>query len=369
MKAKQKHPIKDFLTDAVRKGIFPGAVLLAAHRGRVLIHEKAGSRILNPYRAPMEPDTLFDLASLTKPLGTTLAIMKLVDEGLLDIDLLLGNLMGKTLPIDKHDITIRYLLNHCGGFPDWKPFYLQISNGIHEKRKAFIRKQLLNTPLACPPGKKCIYSDLGFILLEWVVEKTARMGLPEFLNQHFLKPLSLEKSIFFDGQGTKPHKNRFAATEYCGFRKRMLQGEVHDENAAAMGGYSGHAGLFGTAMGIFQLANILREHYFGIRNDFLKPETLRRFFGRQTTVIDSTWALGWDTPSPQNSSAGQYFSKNSVGHLGFTGTSIWMDLTQDIMVIFLTNRVHPSRNNTAIRAFRPLLHDRVMEHLNIIAER
>ena len=140
-----------------------------------------------------------------------------------------------------------------------------------------------------------------------------------------------------------------------------MQGEVHDENAYALGGYSGHAGLFGTSADIFRLTSCLIDHYSGQRSDLFSPETVRVFFTRQEIAKDSTWALGWDTPALTNSSSGKYFSPNSVGHLGFTGTSIWMDLEKEIIVILLTNRVHPDRNNIKIREFRPKIHDLIME--------
>jgi len=140
----------------------------------------------------------------------------------------------------------------------------------------------------------------------------------------------------------------------------------HDENAFAVGGHSGHAGLFGVLDEVYGIVNLLKENYQGIRDDYLKPETVREFFRRQGRVDGCTWALGWDTPSPQDSSSGSYFSSNSVGHLGFTGTSIWMDLDRDIIVVFLTNRVNPTRNNEKIKEFRPKLHNIVMEELGFI---
>ncbi|MBU1964673.1 MAG: serine hydrolase [Proteobacteria bacterium] len=156
--------------------------------------------------------------------------------------------------------------------------------------------------------------------------------------------------------------DQFAPTEFCPWRKRVIQGEVHDENAYSVGGYSGHAGLFSRACDLFTLTEMLIGHYYGKRDDFLKPETVRTFFSRQKLVKDSTWALGWDTPSPCNSSAGDSFSRESVGHLGFTGTSVWIDLHRKILVIFLTNRVHPTRTNRKIREFRPALHNLIMNY-------
>ena len=173
------------------------------------------------------------------------------------------------------------------------------------------------------------------------------------------------KRIFLSDNPAFDHLDRglFAATEQCPWRKRVILGEVHDENAYAMGGYSGHAGLFGTAEDVYTLVDMIRGHFLGARHDYLKSETLKEFFRRQRIVPESTWALGWDTPSDEGSSAGSYFSSRSFGHLGFTGTSVWMDLEKDVIVILLTNRIHPSRENEKIRTFRPQLHNLVMEKL------
>jgi CubicO group peptidase (beta-lactamase class C family) len=157
----------------------------------------------------------------------------------------------------------------------------------------------------------------------------------------------------------------FAATEDCPWRKKLLQGEVHDDNAWTLGGYSGHAGLFSTAEEIYVMANMLREHYLSKRKDFLKTETVREFFTRQDIVKGNDWALGWDTRALEGSSAGKYFSRDSVGHTGFTGTSIWMDLERDVIAILLSNRVHPKRDNDKIKQFRPVFHDAVMEELGL----
>jgi CubicO group peptidase (beta-lactamase class C family) len=146
----------------------------------------------------------------------------------------------------------------------------------------------------------------------------------------------------------------------------VLQGEVHDDNAWTLGGYSGHAGLFSTAEEVYIIANMLREHYFGRRRDFFRPETVREFFRRQDIVKWSDWALGWDTRALKGSSAGRHFSRGSVGHTGFTGTSIWMDLSKDVIAILLTNRVHPKRDNEKIKQFRPVFHDVVMEALGLV---
>ena len=190
------------------------------------------------------------------------------------------------------------------------------------------------------------------------------MPLPQYVGSQFYQPLSLKMLSFSENNRPKYPPEQYAATEDCPWRGRVLRGVVHDDNAYALGGYSGHAGLFGGALDCYAVVNLLREHYRGLREDYLRPSTVRTFFTRQDIVIGSTWALGWDTPSKTGSSAGRYFSQKSVGHLGFTGTSLWMDLEKDVIVILLTNRVHPARANEKIKAFRPQLHDAIMKAIS-----
>jgi CubicO group peptidase (beta-lactamase class C family) len=235
-----------------------------------------------------------------------------------------------------------------------------------EERKRILREQILKDPLAYSPGKEYLYSDLGFMILEWIIEESAGMTMRKFVEQNFYQPLSLESTFLSTASLPLPFKREiFAATEDCPWRRRVIQGEVGDENAWALGGYSGHAGLFGPAEEVYVIVKLLREHYLGKRDDYLKPETVRTFFTRQDMVKGSDWCLGWDSPSEENSSAGRYFSRNSVGHTGFTGTSVWMDLDRDVFVILLTNRVHPTRDNEKIKTFRPKLHDLIMEELGL----
>jgi len=359
--------IMALLESGVEEGVFPGAVFLVATNGQILFLEKTGHLSLIPERIPVKKETIFDLASLTKPLTTTLALMKLVDDGKIGLDQPLSDLITKTSLMDKKDLTARLLLNHCAGFEDWKPFYLDLMEYKSEERKGVLREQILEDPLAYAPGKDCLYSDLGFMILEWIVEEVSGMAMYEFVEDNFYQPLSLERTFLAtDMPNLTFKKEMFAATEECPWRKRFIQGEVHDENAWALGGYSGHAGLFGTAEEVYLIVNLLREHYFGARDDYLRPETVREFLKRQDIVKANSWALGWDTPSFQDSSSGKYFSPKSVGHLGFTGASIWMDLERDVMIILLTNRIHPSRNNEKIKTFRPKLNDLIMEELGLV---
>jgi len=354
--------IKALLEKGVAEGVYPGAVLLIAREGQVIYLQEVGHLSVIPEHVPMRKDTIFDVASLTKPLATSLALMKLVDNGEIKLDQPLSELLTASSLMDKKDLTARLILSHSAGFVDWKPLYIDLVKYEPDERKSILREQLVKEPFEYEPGKGCVYSDPGFMFLEWVIENISGMAMHQFLDQNFYKPLMLERTFLGAENFSMGFKQEvFAATEDCPWRKRVIHGEVHDENAFALGGYSGHAGLFGDANEVFVLVNMLREHYRGERDDFVKPETVRKFFKRQDIFENSTWALGWDTPSLRDSSSGRCFSPNSVGHLGFTGTSIWMDLDRDIFVIFLTNRVHPTRNNLKIRAFRPRLHDLIME--------
>lgn len=379
--------IKGLLETGVQEGVFPGAVLLAAKGGEVRVRHEVGHRVLKPEPAPMERETIFDLASLTKPLATTLAMMKLVDACKIGLDQTLGEIIPNAALQDKRDVSLRMLLSHSAGLVDWKPYYLKLVEHEPEERKTVLRQWIIEEPFAYEPGKECLYSDLGFMLLEWVIEEASGECLPDFLQESLYGPLGLKRlflvenpprSPFGKGGGKEaeasdpPEAGKkggrvsvedFAVTEDCPWRRRVIRGEVHDENASALGGYSGHAGLFGTVDDAYCIVNMLRGHYRGERRDFFRPETVQAFFRRQDLVPDCTWALGWDTPSEEGSSAGRYFSGNSVGHLGFTGTSVWMDLKRDVIVILLTNRIHPTRNNERIKSLRPKLHNTVMEEI------
>jgi serine-type D-Ala-D-Ala carboxypeptidase len=346
----------ELLEKGLTEGVYPGAVLLVASHGQINFIKEVGNLSIIPNVLPMKKDTIFDLASLTKPLATTLAIMRLVDRGQISLDESLSEIIRSYPLKDKKDLTLRSILNHCAGLKDWAPYYLDIMDYKEGERKKALRKRIIEEPLLYPLGMHCLYSDLGFMILEWAIEESSGESLRNFVHKNFYGPLGLRR--IFLSKGDLPfEKKEFAATEDCPWRKRVIQGEVHDENAYAAGGYSGHAGLFGTAEEIFILADLLREHYLGKRNDFFSPDVVREFFRRQEIVKGCTWALGWDTPSSKDSSAGRHISANSVGHLGFSGTSLWMDLDKDITAIFLSNRIHPSRNNVKIKSFRPVLHD------------
>ncbi len=336
------------------QGVFPGAVLLFMQEGDCLFFRAYGAA--NRFTGEtMRPETLFDLASLTKPLATTLAVMKLCEMGKLDIDTPLGRLFDEFGP-DKAGIRIRHLLAHNAGLPAHQPYYRSLMAHPPDRRKPILRQWLIEEPLVRPVGQAPEYSDLGFMILEWAIERLAGQGLDRFVRTGFYDPLAI-------GLGFRPNRavgletGSIAATEHCPWRKRLLRGEVHDENTWAVGGVCGQAGLFGTASDLGRLLAHLLAAYHGT-GGLVSPESVRAFMRPQK---NAGRALGFDIPSGPHPGCGHRFSANTVGHLGFTGTSFWMDLDKSIIAVLLTNRVHPSRNNQGIRAFRPRIHDLLMQ--------
>ncbi len=359
----KKEKLDILLEEGVTTGVYPGAVLLIGSQGETVFFRAVGNAVLKPQPVPMKRETIFDLASLTKPLATTVAMMKLVDQGDIDLDEPIRGLLPGVGGKDKQGMTPRLLLSHASGLRDWEAFYCRLNEVPREQRKQRVREWIVDSPLVFSPGSRALYSDLGFMLLEWIIEQKTGRDLDQFLREELYGPLGL--GLFFCDLSSPVHldKTAFAATEFCPWRKRILLGEVHDENACAVGGYAGHAGLFGTAADVGNIGGFLLRCYNGSQGEMLRPDTVQTFFSRQRNPEDTTWALGWDTPSRSGSSAGSFFSEKSVGHLGFTGTSLWMDLEKQVMVILLTNRIHPSRENEKIKVFRPRLHDLVMEML------
>ncbi len=349
------------MRQALTGGVFPGAVLLVARGGEVLVHAAYGSANLYNHQ-PVTPATVFDLASLTKPLATTLAIMLLCQQGRLDPDERLAGVLPAAARSDKRHITIAQLLAHTSGLPDYRPYYRQVALLPESERRLRLRQFLLDEPLLHPPGAKVLYSDLDFMLLEWVVEAAADQRLDRFLAQQVYTPLQATHLFFIDRQRPAPPA-AYAATEQCAWRGRLIEAEVHDENAHALGGVAGHAGLFGTAAAIHTiLAELLAAYHGQPAAQLFRSDVVRRFW---QPVPGAGKALGFDLPSTDHPSCGCFFPSDSIGHLGFTGTSFWIHRIQQLSVVLLTNRVHPSRDNIAIRQFRPQIHDALMSTLLI----
>jgi CubicO group peptidase (beta-lactamase class C family) len=286
-----------------------------------------------------------------------------VQKGKLSLGQKIKSIIPEFGETDKKDISLKNLLRHNSGLKDYLPFYKELINISFEDRKNALRDLLLKEPVLYPPGEKVLYSDLGFMILNWTIEKTAKMRLDRFLIQNVYKPLGIDyiNGLFFIELEKNVARNKFAATEFCPWRNALIDGIVHDENAFVMGGIEGHSGLFGNVQNIYKLLSYLLSVYQGKDDlNIFSQDLVQTFLKRKRR---NQRALGFDAPAPKNSSAGRYFSKTSVGHLGFTGTSFWMDIEKAIIIILLTNRVHPTRENVKIRDFRPILHDAIMEEL------
>jgi CubicO group peptidase (beta-lactamase class C family) len=341
-------PLASTLQAAVERGAFPGAVVAVGRRDTVLFLHAFG-RLDYEGGAPVTPRTVWDLASLTKVVGLTTAAMMLVDEGKLDLDAPVTRYVPEFAAAGD-SVTVRHLLTHSSGLPAWKPFFQR----VHARAEMFA---LVNAePLEAAPGARMAYSDLGAMLLTETVERVSGQRLDRFLQARLFRPLGMRQTRF---RPPKSWLQRIAPTEVdTTWRHRLVRGEVHDENAASMGGVSGHAGLFSTAPDLVRLAQLLLRGGVtagtgaqGHRGtELVQAETLAEFTRVQQPGFSSR-ALGWDTPS-ENSSAGTRLSARAFGHTGFAGTSIWIDPERDLFIILLTNRVYPTRENNLIRDVR-----------------
>lgn len=316
---------------------FPGAVAAVGKDGR-LAHLRALGRLSYDAEAPaVQTDTIYDLASLTKVVVTTTMAMILVGRNGLDLATPVAAFLPGFKGGGRERVTLWHLLTHSSGLPAWAPLYQRISG-----RPAYL-KHIENTPLACEPGSQSVYSDLGFILLGEVLERLAGEALDVFARRAILEPLGMRDTLYSPWPELL---TRIAPTERDPWRGRLLRGEVHDENAFALGGVAPHAGLFGTAPDLACFAQMILDGGVHEGKRLVARETIERFT-RRAGVPGSSRALGWDTPGP-GSSAGALLSSESFGHTGFTGTSLWIDPTRRLFLILLTNRVHPTRANDAV---------------------
>ena len=349
--------VDEIMRRAIGESIFPGAVLLAARKEKILFSEAYGLADIFSGRA-MERETVFDLASLTKPLATTLAVFALIRDQMLSLDQSLGTIIEGLRGTDKARITVADLLDHSSGLPAWRPYHFGLRRQPTGERKKSLRRLLAAEPVTAAPGAQTVYSDLGFMVLYWVLEEITGMAPERFVEERIYRLLGLD-DLFFPMLTGKRSRADFAATELCPWRNRLLCGQVHDDNAWSLGGGGGHAGLFGTARAVHRLLVAVGEGFNG-ENDFFPQTLLRRF---AVPRRPGARPLGFDAPSGENSSAGGLFPRQGLGHLGFTGTSFWMDPESGVHIVLLTNRVHPSRYNIKLRRFRPVLHDSIMAAL------
>jgi len=333
MSAARLQRIDKVLARGIKAGGFPGGVVIIGRRGATVL-EKGFGNLSWSGKSPVEPSrTIYDLASLTKVVATTTAIMVLYDAGKLHLD----DRVSKYIPAFsggmKDDITIQMLLEHRSGLPAGRDLW-RIALTPGEARQAVIE-----TPLECEPGKCLIYSDVGADLLAFVAEAISGQRLDVFLQERVFDPLGMHETVF------RPHwtlRDRIAPTELTPPRGYPLRGEVHDENAFALGGVAGHAGLFSTATDLALFAQMMLNggEINGVR--IVADSTVALFTARTASKGGGTRALGWDTCG-HDGSCGKYLSERAFGHTGFTGTSLWIDPDRDLFVILLTNRVHAAR--------------------------
>jgi CubicO group peptidase (beta-lactamase class C family) len=327
---------------------FPGAVVAVGHNGKLALLAAVG-HYGSDDRRPVDTATVYDLASLTKVIGLTTVCMMLVNDGKLDLDAPVQRYVPAFRGANKERVTVRHLLTHSSGLPAWRPLFVEATT------RAAALAIVDTTPLAAAPGATMVYSDLGAMLLMQVVEAITGQRLDALLESRVFGPLGLRDTRFLP---PADWKDRIAPTERSQ-DGTIIRGTVHDENAWKLGGVSGHAGLFGTAPDLARFGFWLLDSWHGRLPGapVLPSELVKTWTRRQELPAGSSRALGWDTPSGTNSSAGTKLGPLAFGHTGFTGTSIWFDPEQDLFIILLTNRVNPSRENGRIARVRPRVAD------------
>jgi len=364
--------IRAALEQAVTGGVFPGAVLAVRHGGGQANMFTAGLvSTLDAARAAL-PATVYDLASLTKPLSTVTALVMLIQAGRCQLHDQVESILPELADSPIGTASLWHLLTHSSGLPGWRGYYERLSPDAtvpateEDRRRAreALAGMIRDEALIYERGTRSLYSDLGFMLLGMIVERCSGIPLHQFFRDHIALLAGTSQLGFVPTEWADSflrHARRrggdVAPTEHDIWRGRLLCGEVHDENAAALGGVAGHAGLFGTAEAVLAVTGAWLEAYHR-RPSVLDPVLVKEFTCRQAVMPGASWALGWDTPSPP-SSAGRFLSEVSFGHLGYTGTSVWIDPLHELEIVLLSNRVHPTRKNERIKAFRPLIHELV----------
>ncbi|HEY1526321.1 MAG TPA: serine hydrolase [Candidatus Angelobacter sp.] len=345
------------LRSGIDQHAFPGAALAITHQGKLIAHKGLGHFTYDGTSPAVTVETIYDLASVTKVIATTTSCMILYDRGLFNLDQLLVELLPRFVDSSseqensrRQKITLQMLLAHSSGLPA----YIKLFQTAHNKEE--LLQQALQVPLTAEPGTRAEYSDIGFILLGEALQKLISGPLDQFCQREIFAKLNLAHTAFNPPQAGKlaippTEDDRI-------YRHRLIQGEVNDENAFVMGGVAGHAGCFASALDVSVFAQCLLQG----GTPLVKKETLELFTRRQDLPHGISRALGWDTPS-QPSQSGKYFSSRSYGHLGYTGTSLWIDPDRQLSVTLLTNRTWPDRGSQLIKQFRPAFHDAVIEAL------
>jgi CubicO group peptidase (beta-lactamase class C family) len=358
-------PAASLLREAIAARAFPAACVEVGRADTTLWRAAFGTLTYDSDSAPATLDTVFDLASLAKVIATATLCMRAIDDGRLQLDEPVSSRLSAWRGADREPVSVRDLLAHTSGLTAYLPFFRD-----HAGRVEF-EHAICRSPLEYAPRTQAIYSDLGFILLGFILEDAYFQSRTECTG-----PGTCESSAGLSAQfkrlaafvtpeplafnPPREWRPRTAPTEIDPWRGRLLTGEVHDENAWALGGAAGHSGLFGTAGAVGAFARAVLRTIAG-EPLLARPETMRMFI-RRTEIPGSSRALGWDTML-RTSSCGTLMSSTAIGHTGFTGTSLWIDWERDLYIVLLTNRVYPTRENKAIRQIRPQLHNRVVEEI------
>ena len=340
------------LQNAIDQRVFPAASVAINSHGKLVALRAFGRFTYEPGSPSVTSATVFDLASVSKAVATTSMAMILYERGLIDLDAPVVSIVPEFAGSDvrRGDVTVHMLLAHSSGLPAYEKLFLKV------KTRDELLAAALTTPLATDPGTRAEYSDIGFIILALALERVADEGLDRFCQRELFGPVGMLHTTF-----NPPASWRASippTADDRSFRKRIIQGEVQDENASVLGGVAGHAGLFANAEDLATFSHILLH---GGR-PLVRPETLAIFTRRETAPAGTSRALGWDTPSSPSQS-GKYFSARSFGHLGYTGTSLWLDPERELSITLLTNRTWPDCSNKAIKDVRPAFHDAVVEAL------
>ena len=342
----------EILERAIAAQAFPAASVAVTHGGKLVALKSFGQFTYEPDSMEVTPATIFDLASVSKVVATTSVAMLLYQRGLLDLDTPVSAIVPELASDDRRrsEVSLRMLLAHSSGLPAYEKLFLRCKTRDELLAAAYV------TPLASNPGAKAAYSDIGFIILGVVLERLTDEGLDRFVQREVFGPLGMSHTTFNPAASWRA--SIVPTADDRSFRHRIIQGEVQDENASILGGVAGHAGVFSTAEDLATFANAMLAGGAPI----VHAETLEVFSRRDSTPKNSSRALGWDTPSAPSQS-GKYLSHRAFGHLGYTGTSLWIDPERQLSIVLLTNRTWPDCFNHAIKQVRPQFHDAIVEAL------
>jgi serine-type D-Ala-D-Ala carboxypeptidase len=367
-----QNEISAFLLDGVRAGDFPSAVYLVAEKGDAVFAGAVGEAVREPSQIPATPDTIYDLASLTKPLVTGLLCARSVESGAMALDAPVSHYLSEFNQPDKTSITVRQLLTHTSGLPAWRPLYLLANN------KEEVLTAIANEPLAAQPGERVTYSDLGFIVLGLLLQRLHGADLDGLAHREIFAPLQLIRTFFRPGEAARTGiaacesgngyernmcETDFPANTYS-WRETTVWGEVHDGNAFFLGGVAGHAGLFSTARETLRVAN----QFIGTQTQLLKAETCGLFRRNMTPELNEARSFAWQLAATKDSTAGSRLPPDAFGHTGFTGTSCWIDAETERVYILLTNRTHaralPFANINGVRRQFHVLASEALQGVN-----